>query len=316
MSPDLGLDRLAEAEERLRGQVEVIRPHGETLVSKALRGGDAYLCVGFAREFPEDQGAYARLRFVQTTLAGVDHIPFERLPAGVTVCGNAGAYNVALAEHAFALLLAAAKRVVYHATNIANREFAQDVPSKQLRAGTLGVIGLGGIGKEVARLGQAFGMRVVTVTRSGKSDFPADFVGGPEDLPTVLAESDFVVIAVPHTKETHHLIAAKQLARMKRDAVLVNVARGDIVKEEDLFEHLRAVPSFIAASDVWWRYPKGAGRPYSHPFHTLPNFFGTPHVAWNVPPQRMVALRAAVDNVLAWVQGRPVRNVVDPADYR
>jgi len=76
------------------------------------------------------------------------------------------------------------------------------------------------------------------------------------------------------------------------------------------------VPSFTAASDVWWRYPKGAGFPYSHPFHSLPNFFGTPHVAWNVPPQRMEALASAVDNVLAWAAGQPVRNVANPADYR
>lgn len=315
LSPDLGPDRLDEAEGRLRGHAEVLRPSGAD-VAPALRRADAYLCVGFAREFPEDPAAYERLRFVQATLAGVDHLPFERIPAHVTVCGNAGAYNVPLAEHAFALLLAAAKRVVFHATNIRKQQFAQDVPSKQLHGATLGVIGLGGIGKEVARLGRAFGMRVVGITRSGKTDFPADFVGGPNDLIAVLEEADFLVIAVPHTKETHHLITAKELGRMKHDAVLVNIARGDIVKEDDLFRHLRNVPSFVAATDVWWRYPKGAGFPYSFPFHGLPNFFGTPHVGWNVPAQRIAALAAAADNVVAWIEGRPVRNAVDPADYR
>lgn len=284
-------------------------------MGRALAGADAYLCVGFAREFPEDPSAYGRLALVQATLAGVDHLPFERIPATVQICGNAGAYSTALAEHAFALLLAAAKRVVSHATNVRSQRFDQDVPGKQLLGSTLGVIGLGGIGKEVARLGRAFGMRVVGITRRGSSDFPADFVGGPGDLEKVLEGSDFAVIAVPHTKETHHLIAARQLERMKRDAVLVNVARGDIVKEDDLYAHLRSVPTFVAASDVWWRYPKGAGFPYSLPFQDLPNFFGTPHVAWNVPPQRTEALTAAVDNVLAWLEGRPPRNVVNPADY-
>jgi phosphoglycerate dehydrogenase-like enzyme len=316
LSPTLGPDRIEAAAARLGGKATVLTASEGSPLADAFPRAEAYLCSGFLREFPEDPAAYGNLHFVQTVLAGVDHVPFSRLPPHMVVCGNAGAYNTALAEHAFALLLAAAKRVVLHATNIRNQEFSQDVAGKQLRGATLGVIGLGGIGGEVARFGRAFGMRIVGITRRGTSDAPVDFVGGPKDLGRVLEESDFVVIAVPHTKETHHLIASNELKRMKRDAVLVNIARGEIVKEVDLFEHLRAVPSFTAASDVWWRYPKGAGHPFSLAFHTLPNFFGTPHVAWNVPPQRMVALHAAVDNLEAWLDGRPPRNVADGADYR
>ena len=315
LSPDLGPDRIGEANARLKGKAEVLAVSAEVSLGELFRRAEAYLCSGFSREFPEDPAAYGNLRFVQTVLAGVDHVPFARLPPHVVFCGNAGAYNTALAEHAFALLLAAAKRVVLHATNIRNQEFSQDLAGKQLRGSILGVVGLGGIGKEVVRLGRAFGMRVVGITRRGTSDIPVDFVGGPQDLIRVLEESDFVVIAVPHTKETHNLITANELNRMKRDAVLVNIARGEIVREEDLFEHLRTVPSFTAASDVWWRYPRGAGYPFSFAFHALPNFFGTPHVAWNVPPQRMVALHAAVDNLEAWLDGRPLRNVSDPIDY-
>lgn len=314
LSPDLGADRIGGATARLSAELEVLTVAGGTTAT-ALARSDAFLCVGFSREFPEEKEAYGRVRFVQAVLAGVDHLPFGRLPAGVVVCGNAGAYNTALAEHAFALLLTAAKRVVMHATNIRNQQFAQEVAGKQLRGATLGIVGLGGIGSEVARLGRAFGMRIVGVTRRGTSDFPADFVGGPDDLLRVLEESDYVVIAVPHTKETHHMITTNELRRMKGDAVLVNVARGDIVKEDDLFEHLRAVSSFTAASDVWWRYPRGPGYPYSYAFHELPNFFGTPHVAWNVPPQRMLALEAAVANVLRFFAGEPVRNRADRADY-
>lgn len=314
LSSDLGEDRTEAAETRLMGKAEVRRAPPERVV-QTLQESDAYLCVGFAREFPEDPVAYARVELIQAMLAGVDHIPYDRIPPRVTVCGNAGAYDTSLAEHAFALLLAGAKRVVLHATNIRKQTFEQTLPGKQLRGTTLGILGLGGIGREVARLGQAFGMRVLGVTRRGISDFPAEFVGGPADLGKVLEESDFVVIAVPHTKDTHHMIGAKQLGRMKHDAVLVNVARGDVVHEEHLFQHLRNVPTFHAASDVWWRYPRGAGYPYSFPFHTLPNFFGTPHVAWNVPPQRAVSTEAALANLEAWLEGRPVRNIVDRADY-
>lgn len=315
LSPDLGADRIGEATARLSTRADVVTVAAGASVAEGLRRSDAYLCVGFSREFPEEEDAYERLRFVQAVLAGVDHLPFGRLPSGVTVCGNAGAYNVALAEHAFALLLAAAKRVVQHAANIPQQKFDQGIPSKQLRGATLGVLGLGGIGKELVRLGQAFGMRVIGITRRGTADVRADWVGGPAELDRLLEESDFLVIAVPHTKETHHLLTAKQLALMKRDAVLVNIARGDIVKEGDLFEHLKGTPSFVAGSDVWWRYPKGPGFPYTFPFHELPNFFGTPHIAWNVPPQRMLALEAAVENVLRYVVGEPVRNRADRTEY-
>lgn len=315
LSSDLQDDRLERAEAHLQGKAETRRVHADGTLEGALRGADAYLCVGFAHEFPEDPAAYERLAFVQATLAGVDHLPYERIPTKVTICGNAGAYNTSLAEHAFALLLAAAKHVVLHATSIRKQAFEQGLPGKQLRGATLGIVGLGGIGKEVGRLGKAFGMRVVGITGSGRSDFPADFIGGPGDLARILEESDFVLIAVPHTKDTHHLIAAKELGRMRHDAVIVNVARGDVIREEDLFQHLRNVPTFHAASDVWWRYPKGAGYPYSFPFHTLPNFFGTPHVGWNVPPQRMAALDSAAGNLKTWLEDGSPRNTVDRMLY-
>jgi len=123
LSPNLGEDRIEEAEALLQGKAEAMRVATGEEVARAIRGADAYLCSGFPRELPEERAAYARLRLVQTTSAGVDHIPWERLPSEVVVCGNAGAYNTALAEHAFALLLAAAKRVVHHATNIRKQQF-------------------------------------------------------------------------------------------------------------------------------------------------------------------------------------------------
>ena len=315
LSPDLGPDRIDAANAHLSGKADVLMVTGEGSLVETFRRADAYLCVGFAREFPVEGRAYERLRFVQAVLAGVDHLPFDRLPPEVIVCGNAGAYNTALAEHAFALLLAGAKRVVQHAGNLRRQKFDQGVASKQLRSSTLGVLGLGGIGKEVARLGRAFGMRVIGITRRGTTDVPVDWVGGVGDLDRLLAESDFLVIAVPHTKETHHLLTAKELARMKPDAVLVNIARGELVKEDDLYRHLKDTPSFVAASDVWWRYPRGEGFPHTLPFHELPNFFGTPHVAWNVPPQRMIALDAAAENVLRYMVGEAVRNRVDRSQY-
>jgi len=95
----------------------------------------------------------------------------------------------------------------------------------------------------------------------------------------------------------------------------VNIARGGLVRERDLYEHLRANPRFQAALDVWWTYPKGDGFPFTEPFHELPNVVMTPHVAWAIPEQSRWSLEAALDNVARFLRGEPPRNVVDRAEY-
>src|SRR2546425_7305838 len=102
---------------------------------------------------------------------------------------------------------------------------------------------------------------------------------------------------------------------MKRDAVLINIARGKLIRERDLYEHLKANPSFVAALDVWWVYPRGDGRPFTEPFHELPNVVMTPHVAWAIPEQSGWSLKAALENVARFLRGEPPRNVVDREEY-
>ena len=92
-------------------------------------------------------------------------------------------------------------------------------------------------------------------------------------------------------------------------------ARGRLIRELDLYEHLRANPQFVAALDVWWTYPKGEGFPFTEPFHELPNVVMTPHVAWAVPEQSARSLEAALENVARFLRGEPPRNVVDREEY-
>src|SRR2546429_598707 len=104
--------------------------------------------------------------------------------------------------------------------------------------------------------------------------------------------------------------------RRRSDAVLVNIARGKVVVEDDLFDHLRTHPSFRAALDVWWTYPESKrGRPFRRPFHELPNVLMTPHVANAIPTQRREAMESAIDNVLRFLRGETPRHVVDPEEY-
>src|SRR5437867_7111761 len=116
---------------------------------------------GFPRDIPaETWPAMARLKLLQTVAAGVDHLPYDRIPAGVTICSNAGAHRIAIAEHAMALLLAAAKNIPIHTNAIRSAKFPQDLMGKSVRGKTLGVIGLGGIGGEAARLARGLGMQI------------------------------------------------------------------------------------------------------------------------------------------------------------
>lgn len=291
-------------------------PAGER--AAAWASADALVCTGFASELPPDLASRAaRLRMVQTLLAGVDHLPFDRLPRSAIVCSNAGAYNTSVAEHAMALLLAAAKDVVARTEEIRRGVFDQGAMNKALAGSTVLVLGMGGVGSEVARLCKAFRMRVIGVSRSPPPDpTVADEVARPADLPRLLPTADVVVLAVPLTHDTLGLVDRRFLEAMKADAVLVNIARGKIVVEDDLFEHLRTRPAFRAALDVWWTYPDSKeGRPYHRPFHELPNVVMTPHAANAIPSQRREAMGAALGNVLRFLRGEKPRNAVDPSEY-
>ncbi len=306
------------AREALGDRAEVL-VRGDAADDEVLRRApevEVLVTYGFPRDLPDELWPrLARLRLLQTTSAGVDNLPWARIPASVTVCSNAGAYGVSIGEHAIALLLAAAKNVVVHTDAIREGRFRQGPMGKSLRGKTLGVVGLGGIGSEAARLAAGLGMRVVGVNRRGASDAPVEWVGTLKDLDRLLRESDAVLLSIPLTRSTAGLIGARELGLMKRDGILVNVARGRLVNERDLYEHLKAHPAFQAALDVWWVYPKGDGYPFTEPFHTLPNVVMTPHVAWAVPEQARRSLEAALANVGRFLDGTPPRNVVDRSEY-
>ncbi len=279
---------------------------------------DVIVTMGFPREFPPDFRTKApQVRLIQSLVAGVDHLPFDRFPAGAIVCGNAGAYNVSVAEHAMALLLAAAKDVPARTDEIRRGVFRQGVTNKGLAGSTVLIVGMGGIGTEIARRCKAFDMRVVGVTRTRRSDAgAADATVTIEGLSNELPSADVVVLALPLTRATHGLVDRRFLASMKEDAILVNIARGKLIVEDDLFDHLKSHPAFRAALDTWWTYPATReGRPFHRPFDDLPNVVMTPHVAPMVPGQRAAAMEAALDNVLRFLRGDPPRHVIDPRDY-
>ncbi|HUI00327.1 MAG TPA: NAD(P)-dependent oxidoreductase [Nitrososphaerales archaeon] len=270
---------------------------------------------------PERVRRMPRLRFVQSGMAGVNHIPFKELGERVTVSSNAGGFSVGVAEYAFALVLAAAKGIVRFDHAVKAGEFKPEDWEKMvheimpLRGRTLGILGLGGIGREVASMARAVGMNVIGFSRHPGGDPHVKVYHGSEGMRRVLRMSDAMVISLPLTKLTVGLISGPEFADMKGDAVLVNVARAEIVDEEALYKHLARFPRFTYATDVW--QIKRGKESYSSkfPLLKLPNFIGTPHVAGGSSAITGEPGRSATDNLARFLRGEAPRNVVDPSEY-
>ena len=253
---------------------------------------------------------------IQLMSAGVDRVPFDRIPDGVAVASNAGAYAEPMAEHVLALALALAKRLPQEHAALARGAFDQETPTLLIRGSLVGIIGFGGIGQASARLFQALGAHVHAINRSGRTDAPVDQIGTMEDLDTLLAEADIVVVSLPLTRATDRLIGRRELSLMKPDAILVNVARAAIIDEDALYEHLESNPSFSAGIDAWWQEPRGQGAfATRRPFLELPNVIGSPHNSAMVAGSLTESAARAADNVARHLRGEPVRNLVDRSDY-
>jgi phosphoglycerate dehydrogenase-like enzyme len=284
------------------GQVDVIIMLGD------IHARDA---MGFRPQDAEN------LRLFQTLSAGVDQFDLSAIPRGAVICSNVGAFAEPMAETVFAFILSFAKNLPSLQEDLRRGDFPRRTKRGMfLKGKTLGIVGAGGIGRATAKLGKAFGMRVLGIATKPRDLENFDFVGTLGDLDRLLHESDVVVLSIPLTQKTRGLINRDKLNAMKRNAILVNVARGAIIVEKDLYEHLRENPEFRAGIDVWWKYPKeGEKFQPEYPFTQLGNALLTPHVSWNVPEMDLAVVGSALENVLRFLAGQDLRGIVDRSEY-
>lgn len=283
----------------------------------AIKNASILFTWNIKRELSQDEiRLLFGVKFMQLLSAGADHIPFSSIPENVIVASNAGAYADAMAEHVLGMILALSKNLLIEHMKLKNLEFDHTVTGRYIKGSVCGILGFGGIGKAVARLIRPFGAKIYAINTSGKTNETVDFIGTLKDMATLLKESDILVIALPLSKHTSGIIGEKELKSMKSDAILVNVARGDIIDEKSFYEHLKKNRSFKAGIDAWWIEPFRSGVfRMNYPFLDLPNVIGSPHNSALVKEALAEALQYAARNISDFIEGKPVNGLIKRSDY-
>jgi phosphoglycerate dehydrogenase-like enzyme len=307
------------------GSMTVVNAATEAEALAHLPEADAF----FGKITPPLLAAARRLRWVQAPTASLEHYLFAEMVAHPCVLTNMrGLFSDVIADQVFGYILCFARNLHRYILQQARGEWAPiggessrasftigpahvsaiDLAHRPLAGATLGIVGLGGIGMEVARRAAAFGMRVLAVDPMPKSTPEVELLWPIERLPELLAASEYVVIAAPHTPATEKLFRRQQLQLMRRDAYLINVGRGAIVDLADLTAALKAGEIAGAALDVFEVEPL----PADHPLWRLSDrVILTPHVAGFSPLIAERHLAVLLDNIRRFVQGQPLVNGVD-----
>jgi glyoxylate reductase len=308
--PETGIDMLREVcdVEVWEGELPVPR---EVLMEKVSDIGGLYSLLT-ERIDAELLDAAPRLRVVSNMAVGYNNIDVEACTArGIPVGNTPGVLTGTTADCAFALLMAAARRIVEGADYVRAGKWKTWGPmllmGSDVHGATLGIVGFGRIGQAMARRAQGFDMRVLYHDEYVTEADPA--LGATRvDLDTLLAESDFISLHVPLTEETYHLIGQEELQQCKPAAVLVNTSRGEVVDPDALYQALHEGRIACAALDVTEPEPL----PADHRLLTLPNCIVVPHIASASVATRTKMAVMAAENLLAGLKGERLPNCVNP----
>ncbi len=250
------------------------------------------------------------LKWVQTWSAGVNDLPLQDLQKkGVSLTSANGVHTYPISETIFAHLLGLTRKIHTYVRQQKEKKWEESDLKLEIHEKTIGIIGVGAIGLETAKIAKAFGMKVLGVRHSGK---PTDFVDKmykSDQLADVLPQCDFVVITLPLTEATKHMFAAKEFSQMKKSAFLINIGRGPIVQEEDLIKALEQKEIAGAGLDVFATEPL----PEDSPLWEMENVIVTPHTAGATEHYaKRVIKDIFIPNLRDYLQGKkPSVNLVD-----
>jgi phosphoglycerate dehydrogenase-like enzyme len=304
--PAIGESELAQLQS-VAGGAQIINAPDKATARAHIADADAM----YGTLTPSLLAEARKLRWHQAPMAGVEKYMFPELAnSDITVTNMAGIYSDQIADHAIMFLLMFARGMnIYFRRQLAH-DWQPGVPVIHVADQTLGIVGLGGIGNEVARRGPTLGMRVLAI--AGKPPAKPDYVAelwGLDRPDEMLAQSDFVISCVPHTPETVKLLTLPRLKRMKPTAYLINISRGIVVDLADLTAALQTGVIAGAALDVFEIEPL----PADHPLWSMENVLITPHIASNLSSPHIPTRHIGVvrDNLRRFVAGEPLHNIID-----
>ena len=293
-------------------RIAIVDEYVDSAFANALLDADAIISMDWHWSF-----SAPRLKLMQLPGAGTDGIEFDQVPATATVC-NVYGHDIGIAEYVMAGILELT--IGLRAMDRALRQdrwtgsYVCGPRHGELFGQTLGIVGYGRIGREVARRARAFGMRVIACSRTAKvNDEFAERIDAMDRFDRLLGEADFIVVAAPLTNATQGLVDEAAFAKMKPSAVIVNVARGAIIDEAALYGALKIKRIAGAVIDTWYHYPKQGEdhrKPASLPFRELDNIIMTPHASgWtnNLTARRCQSI---ADNLNRLARGEALINVV------
>jgi phosphoglycerate dehydrogenase-like enzyme len=250
-----------------------------------------------------------KLRWVQALTAGVEGwLALPDLPAQITLTCARGTHRESMPENILGALFHLTKPYAAIVEDQKRVQWTRRM-AMPLNGKTLGILGLGAVGQEVARLATALGMRVIGTRRSGAPLPGLAEVFPPERTPDVLAQSDFLLLLLPATPETENFINAERLAQMKPGAWLLNFGRGHLIADVDLIAAVQAKHIAGAVLDVFRQEPL----PAVHPFWTTGGILVLPHIGGGHPTRDVIVAKLFVENLGRFLDGKQLREVVDRA---
>jgi D-2-hydroxyacid dehydrogenase (NADP+) len=271
---------------------------------------EAEVLYGYIHHFPKDlPKRVSRLRWIQSMTAGIDRLPDEIMKSTIHITNTSGIHGTSIGEVVLEMMLMFIKDAPACFQMKQNRQWKR-YKQRLLRDQTAGIIGLGKIGREIARLCKAFEMTVIGIRNSDGTDRPfpeVDRVYSRQALPELLSASDFVILALPLTNESRGMIGEKELRNMKPGAYLINVARGAIVDEGALIRALEERWIAGAGLDVFLKEPL----PPESRFYDLPNVIFSPHISGDIPDYEWRATDIFCENLRRYLAGDPFLHEVD-----
>ena len=281
-------------------------PRKEKPTSEQLARTEALMAHGVP---PGVLSSMPKLRWAQAMTAGVEGwVALPDLPERVMLTCARGTHRESMPENIIGALFYVAKPYAAAVENQKHSKWVQSV-AQPLTDKTLGILGLGAIGQDVARIASVIGMRVIGTRRHPEPMKNVAEVFPPERTDEVLAQSDFVLLLLPATRETDNFINAERLAMMKPSAWLLNFGRGHLIKDADLIAAVKAKKIAGAMLDVYRQEPL----PAEHPFWTTAGIIVLPHIGGPHPQRDQIVARLLVENLRRFLDGKPLKEVVDRA---